>query len=45
MMREAAALLDSKAAMQIRYLETISMLGSSGSTKIVLLPDTPDVRM
>lgn len=44
-MREAAVLLDSKAAMQIRYLETITMLGGSGSTKVILLPDTPNVRM
>jgi len=33
-MKEAAGFLDSKAAMQIRYLETISILGKSGTIKI-----------
>ncbi|CAD8204138.1 unnamed protein product [Paramecium pentaurelia] len=38
LMRQAAELLDSKAAMQIRYLDTITTLGQQGSTKVVLLP-------
>lgn len=39
MMREAANFLDSKAAMQIRYLETITTLGRKPTTKVVFLPD------
>lgn len=36
-MREAADLLDSNAAMQIRYLDTINKLGDS--SKIILYDD------
>lgn len=38
LMREAADILDSRTAMQIRYLETIGMIGKSNNTKIVFLP-------
>lgn len=38
LMREAADILSSKAAMQIRYLETIQHLSKSPNTKIVFLP-------
>ena len=41
-MREAADILDSKTAMQIRYLETISMIGKAGNTKIIFLPNEAD---
>lgn len=42
MMREAADILDSKTAMQIRYLETLKLLSSSGNTKFVFLPHEED---
>lgn len=42
LMREAADILDSKTAMQIRYLETISMLGKTQHSKIVFLPHEED---
>lgn len=42
LMREAADILDSRTAMQIRYLETISMVGKSGNTKIIFLPQEED---
>jgi hypothetical protein len=39
LMKEAAGFLDSKAAMQIRYLETITILGKQTSTKVIFLPE------
>jgi len=42
LMREAADILDSKTAMQIRYLETLKMLGGSGNTRFVFLPADED---
>jgi len=41
-MREAADILDSKAAMNIRYLETLQMLGKTANTKLVFMPATTD---
>lgn len=41
-MREAADILDSKTAMQIRYLETIAMVGKSANTKIIFMPNDDD---
>ena len=41
-MREAADILDSKTAMQIRYLETITMLGKAGNSKVIFLPHEED---
>jgi len=41
-MREAADILDSKTAMQIRYLETITMVGKSANTKIIFMPNDGD---
>jgi len=41
-MREAADILDSKTAMQIRYLETITMVGKSANTKIIFMPNDND---
>jgi len=38
LMRKAADILDSPAAMQIRYLETISNLAHSNNAKIIFLP-------
>jgi len=38
LLREAADMLDSKAAMQIRYLETIQNIGKAGCPKILFLP-------
>jgi len=37
-LREAADVLDSKAAMQIRYLETMQTIGKAGCPKLVFLP-------
>jgi hypothetical protein len=34
--------LDSKAAMQIRYLETLGMIGTSPGSKICFIPDEND---
>ncbi|KRX09906.1 hypothetical protein PPERSA_05298 [Pseudocohnilembus persalinus] len=42
LMREAADILDSRTAMQIRYLETIGMIGKAGNTKIIFLPNEED---
>lgn len=42
LMREAADILDSKAAMNIRYLETLQMLGKTANTKLVFMPATSD---
>ena len=37
-MRQAADELNSKAAMQIRYLETLKQVGRS-NTKVIFIPD------
>jgi erythrocyte band 7 integral membrane protein len=37
-MREAADILNSEAAMQIRYLETLSSMAKQTNTKVVFLP-------
>lgn len=39
LMRQAADLLNSKAAMQMRYLETLKMLGNSGNSKVIFIPE------
>jgi hypothetical protein len=41
-MREAAEYLDSKTAMQVRYLETLSLLGTSTGSRICFIPDEKD---
>ena len=41
-MREASDILDSKTAMQIRYLETIQMIGGSANSKLIFLPGEVD---
>ena len=38
LLREAADILDSKAAMQIRYLETIQNIGKGVAPKVMFLP-------
>ena len=38
-MRQAADLLNSKAAMQMRYLETLKLLGNSGNSKVIFIPE------
>lgn len=38
LMRKAADILDSEAAMQIRYLETITQMSKSNNTKVIFLP-------
>ena len=38
-MREAADILDSRSAMQIRFIETLSLLTKSANTKVVFLPN------
>ena len=38
LLREAADMLDSKAAMQIRYLETLQLIGKSQAPKVMFLP-------
>ncbi len=42
LMREAADILDSRTAMQIRYLETITMIGKGANSKIIFLPEMDD---
>ncbi len=42
LMREAADILDSKPAMQIRFIETLQMLTKSSNSKIVFLPSDAD---
>lgn len=42
MMRQAAEYLDSKTAMQVRYLETIGLLGGQGGTRVCFIPDEKD---
>jgi len=42
LMREAADILDSKSAMQIRYLDTDKKLAENGNTKIIFLPNQED---
>jgi hypothetical protein len=37
-MRQAADMLNSKVAMQVRYLETLKMLGVNGGAKMIFLP-------
>lgn len=39
--RQAADSLDSKAAMQIRYLQTIQLIGKGSAPKIMFLPMQP----
>jgi len=39
LMREAADILDSDAAMQIRNLEAIRLIGTSGNTKVILMAE------
>lgn len=39
LMRQAADLLNSKAAMQMRYLETLKMLGNSSNSKVIFIPE------
>jgi erythrocyte band 7 integral membrane protein len=39
LMRSAADILNSKSAMQIRYLETMKALGQNPSTRVIFLPD------
>jgi erythrocyte band 7 integral membrane protein len=41
-MRQAADSLNSKSAMQIRYLETLKLLGQSGGSKMIFLPEMKD---
>lgn len=36
LMRDAAALLESKAAMQLRYLDTIQKIGENKEVQIIL---------
>ena len=38
LMREAADILNSPAAMQIRYLETLNAMSSQAGTKVIFLP-------
>ncbi len=38
-MRSAADILNSKSAMQIRYLETLKQLGQSPSTRVIFMPE------
>ena len=42
LMREASEYLDNKAAMQIRYLETLGMIGAAQATKTCFIPDEND---
>jgi regulator of protease activity HflC (stomatin/prohibitin superfamily) len=42
LMREAAEYLDNKAAMQVRYLETLGMIGGAAGSKICFIPDEHD---
>lgn len=42
LMREAADFLDNKAAMQIRFLETLQMISKGPNQKILFLPLSPD---
>lgn len=39
LMRQAADMLNSKVAMQMRYLETLKLLGQSGGSKMIFLPE------
>lgn len=39
LMRQAADMLNSKVAMQVRYLETLKMLGVNGGAKMIFLPE------
>lgn len=39
LMRQAADMLNSKVAMQMRYLETLKQLGQSGGSKMIFLPE------
>jgi hypothetical protein len=41
LMREAADILDSKAAMQIRFLETLALIAQGPCPKIMFLPLDP----
>ncbi|RKP04458.1 hypothetical protein THASP1DRAFT_35499 [Thamnocephalis sphaerospora] len=38
LMREAAAILNTPAAMQIRYLDTMTQMAKSGQTKVIFMP-------
>jgi len=38
LMREASDILNTQAAMQIRYLDAITGLAKSGNTKVVFMP-------
>jgi erythrocyte band 7 integral membrane protein len=42
LMRDAAEFLNSSTAMQVRYLETIGLLGNAGGTKICFIQDEND---
>jgi regulator of protease activity HflC (stomatin/prohibitin superfamily) len=42
LMRDASEFLDSKTAMQVRYLETIGLLGNSTGTKVCFIQDEKD---
>ena len=42
LMRESADLLNSKAAMQIRFLETMGQLSKTPNTKIIFIPNKTD---
>ena len=41
LMKEAADILDNKAAMQIRYLETLSHITKSNNSRLIFLPSGP----
>jgi len=45
LMKEAADILDNKAAMQIRYLETLAQITKSSNSRLIFLPagDTGDI--
>ncbi|CAG8703842.1 10067_t:CDS:2, partial [Acaulospora colombiana] len=42
LMRQAAEILNSPAAMQIRYLETMSSMSKAAGTKVIFMPYNSD---
>ena len=42
LMRESSKFLDNKTAMQVRYLETLNIMASQGTTRICFIPEGQD---